>query len=256
MVISAFHGSDPEWVARRASSFGTSATAYAEQRPGYPEAAGRWALAGAPGGRVLDLGAGTGKLTGLLAALVDDLIAVEPDAGMLEELRRRLPGVDARQGSAEDIPVEDASVDAILVGQAMHWFDQERSLPELARVLAPGGVLAGLWNLDDDRVPWLAGLKELTGNTASYLTWNPVPLLAEARLFTHPEQAEFANPQRRTTESMIATVLTHSQVLVLPENERVTLVGDVREYLAKTPETAGGDFVRPMITVVMRATKR
>jgi ubiquinone/menaquinone biosynthesis C-methylase UbiE len=254
-VISEFPESDPVW-ARRASSFGSHAAAYAEQRPGYPEAAVRWALAGAPGGRVLDLGAGTGKLTELLVAQADELIAVEPDSGMLEELRRRLPGVDARQGSAEDIPVPDASVDAIMVGQAMHWFDQERSLPELARVLAPGGVLVGLWNLDDDRVPWLARLKELTGNTASYLNWNPIPMLTESRFFTHPEQAEFPNAQHRTTESMIATILTHSQVLILPESERVALADDVRDYLGRTPETADGAFDRPMMTVVMRATKR
>jgi ubiquinone/menaquinone biosynthesis C-methylase UbiE len=189
-------------------------------------------------------------------AQADELIAVEPDSGMLEELRRRLPGVDARQGSAEDIPVPDASVDAIMVGQAMHWFDQERSLPELARVLAPGGVLVGLWNLDDDRVPWLARLKELTGNTASYLNWNPIPMLTESRFFTHPEQAEFPNAQHRTTESMIATILTHSQVLILPDSERVALADDVRDYLSRTPETAGGAFDRPMMTVVMRATKR
>jgi ubiquinone/menaquinone biosynthesis C-methylase UbiE len=255
-VVSAFPGSDPEWVARRASSFGAGAAAYAEQRPGYPEAAVRWALAGAPGGHVLDLAAGTGKLTGLLVAQADELVAVEPDPGMLAELRRRLPGVDARQGSAEDIPLADASVDAILAGQAMHWFDQERSLPELARVLAPGGVLAGLWNLDDDRVPWLAGLKELTGNTSSYLKWRLVPLLAGGRYFTPPERAEFPNSQRRTTESMIATVLTNSQVLVLPESERTALAAGVRDYLDRTPETAGGEFDRPMITVVIRATKR
>jgi ubiquinone/menaquinone biosynthesis C-methylase UbiE len=254
-VTSAYPQNDPEW-SRRAASFGSNAAAYAQQRPSYPEAAVRWALAGAPGGRVLDLGAGTGKLTELLVTQAGELVAVDPDPGMLEELRRRLPTVDARHGSAEEIPVADASVDAILVGQAMHWFDPERSLPELARVLAPGGVLVGLWNLDDDRVPWLARLKEITGNTASYLNWNPIPILTDPRFFTHPEQAEFPNAQPRTTESMIATILTHSQVLILPEDERVALAAAVRDYLGSTPETAGGVFDRPMVTVVMRATKR
>src|SRR5262249_54933891 len=129
------------------SSFGTAAGAYAEHRPDYAQAAVSWALETAPGPRVLDLGAGTGKLTGTLVALGVDVVAVEPDPAMLAELHRSLPAVRALPGSAESIPLPDASVDAVLSGNAMHWFDMDLAGPEIARVLAPGGVLAGLWNV-------------------------------------------------------------------------------------------------------------
>ena len=126
----------------------------------------RWALEPAPGPRVLDLGAGTGKLTATLVALGADVIAVEPDPAMLAELRRALPAVRALPGSAEAIPLPDASVDAVLAGNAMHWFDMDVAGPEIARVLAPGGILAGLWNVMDDRVDWVAGLARVSGSAA------------------------------------------------------------------------------------------
>jgi SAM-dependent methyltransferase len=146
----------------RARSFGAVAAAYAEHRPGYPAAALDWALApiaaSEPRERtLLDLGAGTGKLTTALLGR-GTVIAVEPDPAMLAELRRRLPDVDAREGSAESIPLPTGSVDTVLVGQAWHWFDTGRALPELARVLRPGGVLAALWNADDHGVEWVAEL--------------------------------------------------------------------------------------------------
>ena len=148
------------------SSFGAAATAYAEHRPDYAQAAVRWALEPAPGPRVLDLGAGTGKLTATLVALGAEVIAVEPDPAMLAELRRALPAVRALPGSAEAIPLPDASVDAVLAGNAMHWFDMNVAGPEIARVLEPGGILAGLWNVFDDRVDWVAGLERVSGSAA------------------------------------------------------------------------------------------
>ena len=159
-----------EW-ARRGSSFGSVAAAYAEHRPGYPVAAVRWCVA--PVGRdigslrVLDLGAGTGKLTALLAELGAEVTAVEPDTAMREELARQLSSARALAGSAEQIPLPDASVDAVLCGQSMHWFDLSRALPEISRVLVPGGTLGALWNSDDDRVPWVAGLQDTAGGAAS-----------------------------------------------------------------------------------------
>ncbi len=147
------------------SSFGAAAAAYAEHRPDYAEAAVRWALEPVRGRRplrVLDLAAGTGKLTAALAGLGAEVTAVEPDPAMLAELRRRLPAIPAGPGRAEEIPLPDGSVDAVLVGQALHWFDLDRAVPEIARVLAPGGVLAALWNVDDDRVGWVAALDEVS----------------------------------------------------------------------------------------------
>ena len=148
------------------SSFGAAAAAYAEHRPDYAQAAVRWALEPAPGLRVLDLGAGTGKLTATLVALGAEVIAVEPDPAMLTELGRTVPTARALSGSAEAIPLPDASVDAVLAGNAMHWFDMAVAGPEIARVLAPGGILAGLWNVMDDGVEWVAGLARISGSAA------------------------------------------------------------------------------------------
>ncbi|MFI1170356.1 class I SAM-dependent methyltransferase [Streptomyces melanogenes] len=248
------------------SSFGAAAGAYAEHRPDYAQAAVGWALEPAPGPRVLDLGAGTGKLTGTLLALGVDVVAVEPDPAMLAELRRALPAVRALPGSAEEIPLPDASVDAVVSGNAMHWFDMDVAGPEIARVLAPGGVLAGLWNVFDDRVDWVAGLARVSGSAAigprdvptSWRTETVAMHLpkagGEAR-FGAPEQAEFPHGQRRTADSLVATLATKAGMLVMPEQERETLLGRTRAYLASRSETTDGEFTLPMLTSVLRARR-
>lgn len=247
------------------SSFGAAAAAYAEHRPDYAEAAVRWALEQAPGGpvkRVLDLGAGTGKLTSALVAIGLDVTAVEPDPAMLAELRRQLPDTTALAGSAESIPLPDQSVDAVLVGQALHWFDMTVAGPEIARVLVPGGVLAGLWNVDDDRVEWVAGLEQASEKMASatFSAWHTQAAdahLAEIDLpgFSTPERAEFPHGQRRTVDSLIATLATHSRLLVMDAQDRVGLLGRIRAYLESRPETAAGEFTLPMLTAVLRARR-
>ncbi|MEU7762414.1 class I SAM-dependent methyltransferase [Micromonospora aurantiaca (nom. illeg.)] len=251
---------------RHSSSFGAAATAYAEHRPDYARAALRWALEPAPGARVLDLGAGTGKLTATLAEVRDDVTAVEPDPAMLAELRRTLPGVRALSGSAEAIPLPDASVDAVVAGNAMHWFDMAVAGPEIARVLSPGGVLAGLWNVVDDRVDWVAGLAAVSGSAAigprdTPASWRAatatmhLPRAGEAR-FGSPEQAEFPHGQRRTADSLVATLATRAGMLVMPERERTETLDRIRAYLASRPETADGEFTLPMLTCVLRVRRR
>jgi ubiquinone/menaquinone biosynthesis C-methylase UbiE len=261
---------DEEWE-KRGGSFGAVAAAYAEHRPDYPEAAVRWALevaaeltagAGLSGVRVLDLGAGTGKLTAQLADLGADVTAVEPDPAMLTELRRQLPQIRALDGRAEAIPLPDGSVHAVLCGQAMHWFDMDRALPEIARVLARGGVLAGLWNSDDDRVEWVAGLQRVAEGAASpSLTARRSEAadydigLAGARFFLPTERAEFPNSQARTADSLVATIATHSKFLIMPAAERERVLAGVRDYLRSRPET-GGEFALPMVTSAVRARRR
>ena len=132
---------------RRARSFGSVADLYREARPGYPLAAVEWALEHAPGRDVLDLAAGTGKLTEVIASAGARVTAVEPLEQMRRELARTVPAATLLSGSAEQIPLADGAVDAVLVGQAFHWFDQPRALDEIARVLRPGGVVGLLWNL-------------------------------------------------------------------------------------------------------------
>jgi SAM-dependent methyltransferase len=153
-------------VSERARSFETVAAEYERHRPDYPEEALRWAadeLGLAAGARVLDVGAGTGKLTRGLVALGFDVVAVEPGAPMLEQLRRAVPEAEALEAPAEAIPLPAASVDAAFAGQAFHWFDRERALPELHRVIKAEGGLGLLWNWWDERDPLQRELGELIG---------------------------------------------------------------------------------------------
>jgi SAM-dependent methyltransferase len=242
----------------RAQSFGADAAAYAEHRPGYPDAAIDWVLPSAVGGRLLDLAAGTGKLTAALLGR-GEVIAVEPDSAMLGELRRRFPGVAAMAGTAESIPLPAASVDAVLIGQAWHWFDTERALPELARVLRPGGVLAALWNAEDAGVEWVAGLhwvaeqgRAVRGIPAAGIP----PAFAEHVAFSPGGEASFPNPIPTTTDALVASIGTHSWALISEPADRDAAFARIRGYLAERPETSSGAFVLPMATEVLRAFRR
>ena len=250
------------------SSFGAAAAAYAEHRPDYAVAAVRWALEPVrdrPAFRVADLGAGTGKLTATLVRLDADVTAVEPDQQMLAELRQAMPAVRSVPGSAEQIPLPDASVDAVLAGQAMHWFDLDRAVPEIARVLTPGGVFAGLWNVDDDRVGWVAALAEISKRKSSItlIRWRNGTgrsrrerlLAAGSGLFHAAEEGEFGHGQARTADSLLATIATHSHLLVMDEAERAGLLAQVSDFLHARPETSGGEFTLPMVTVVLRVLR-
>jgi SAM-dependent methyltransferase len=215
---------------------------------------------------VLDLGAGTGKLTATLVRLGLDVTAVEPDQAMLAELRRQLPSARALPGSAEEIPLPDGGADAVMIGQALHWFDLDRALPEIARVLTPGGVLAALWNVDDDRVGWVAALAEISKRKSSItlLRWRDDAesfhqerlTVAGADLFEAARAREFEHGQRRTADSLLATIATHSHLLVMDEPERSRLLAQIGDFLRTRPETSAGEFVLPMVTVALRARRK
>jgi SAM-dependent methyltransferase len=252
---------------RRASSFGTAAAQYAQYRPSYAEAAIRWCLApvsDAQPVRVVDVGAGTGILTGALVRLGAEVVAVEPDQAMLAELQGQLPGVRALEGGAEALPLPDQSADAVLCGQSMHWFDLDRALPEIARVLTPGGVLAGLWNVDDDQVGWVAGLAAITKRRTTLSRWRAIPpadgeqgaLRAGSRWFTPMEEGEFGHGQLRSVDSLVAAMATYSGILVMDDGERARTLAAIRDFLDRQPETSAGEFTLPLLTVALRAVRR
>jgi ubiquinone/menaquinone biosynthesis C-methylase UbiE len=183
-----------------------------------------------------------------------DIVAVEPDPAMLSQLRATFPAVRALAGTAEEIPLPAGSVDAIMVGQALHWFDITRAYTDMWRVLAPGGVLTAVWNLDDDSVPWVAEMKRVSKSSVSLKASRPrgLPLSAEFPEFV---RAEFPHVQRRTAESMAATIGTHSHLLVLDDAERREVTRRILDHLRATPETAEGEFELPMVTLGVRARR-
>ncbi|WP_344218122.1 class I SAM-dependent methyltransferase [Kribbella sancticallisti] len=212
----------------RAHSFGAVAAAYDAGRPTFPADALTWILG--PGRlQILDLGAGTGKLTQVAAALGHDVVAVDPSEEMLA-VCRKLPGVDTMVGAAESIPLAHASVDAVIVGQAFHWFDHARALPEIARVLRPHGVLGLLWNNYDTVVPWVRRLHRamigedfLAGNDE----FDPMPTLLQSDLFSMVETARFRHWHDLDRSGLRQLAMSHSRVAVLTESRRESVLDQI-----------------------------
>ena len=200
-----------------ARSFGTVAASYDRGRPSYPAEALTWALGEKPL-RVLELGAGTGKLTEVLVELGHEVFATEPDEQMLDVLSAKLPDVRATLGSAEQIPVGDQTYDAVIVGQAFHWFDREAALREIARVLAPKGRLVVLWNERDNRIPWV---RKLSAQIASQRgDVDPTPAIDESAMFSAVEEHQFRFWQVINQHTIQDLVLSNSHVSTLPEEDR------------------------------------
>lgn len=154
----------------RATSFGAEAQNYEAGRPEYPFDAVAWMLEILPDGarRIADVGAGTGKLTRALAAAPGaQIVAIDPDAEMLASLRANVPGIPTFLGSAESLPLPDASVEGVVLGQAWHWVDPVAASREIGRVLRPDGVLGLIWNLRDERADWVAELTRIMHRSAA-----------------------------------------------------------------------------------------
>ena len=179
---------------------------------------------------MLELGAGTGKLTGQLVALGHDVHATDPDAAMLAKLSDRLPEVRTSQASAEEIPAGDRSYDVVVCAQAFHWFDHARALPEIARVLKPGGHLSLVWNQRDERVPWVRKLGAIIG-TQDQLR-EPAAVLDASSLFDEVEEAEFRFRQQVDQHSIKDLVLSRSNIVTLSPDERETRLAAVSALYA------------------------
>lgn len=229
-----------------ARGFARAADDYERGRPTYPPEATAFlarVLALDPTRAVLDLAAGTGKLSRALAPYAGTLVAVEPVAEMRAKLSESLPQAEALAGSAEEIPLADGSVDAVTVGQAFHWFDGEAALAEIHRVLKPRGRLGLAWNARDETVAWVARLTELLephrGDTPGYRARVWRPAFERTTLFTPLEHAEFRFTHELSPDAVVARVTSVSFIAALPEAEREAVAGRVRELLAQDPETRG-----------------
>lgn len=231
-------------------SFGEQAAAYERGRPSYPPEAIDWLL---PRGAhtVLDLGAGTGKLTTRLVERGLDVVAVDPVPEMLEVLTHSLPDTPALLGTAEEIPLADDSVDAVLVAQAWHWFDPERAVKEVARVLRPGGRLGLVWNTRDERLGWVKDLGRIIGHENDPFTDDvalPGPFGDVAR--HHVEWTSYLTPQ-----ALIDLVASRSYCITSPADVRTRTLDRVRELLATHPALANTTgLALPYVTVCIRAT--
>jgi SAM-dependent methyltransferase len=248
----------PEERRAHATSFGAAAAAYERGRPGYPAQAIGWLLpAGAA--RVLDLGAGTGKLTRQLRDRGLAVTAVEPSDGMREQLRQAVPGVTAAAGSAEQIPLPDGSVDAVLVAQAWHWVDPAAAVPEVARVLSPGGRLGLLWNIRDERVDWVARLGAiLESRRNSPDSSDPDHRISQSPPVGPPfgpvERRDFAWVHHLSPDALADMVASRSYVITLPPADRAALLGEVRELVLTDPALVGaGEIALPYVTRCARA---
>jgi SAM-dependent methyltransferase len=231
-------------------SFGSAAAAYERGRPSYPPEAIDWLLP--PGAQtVLDLGAGTGKLTTRLVERGLDVVAVDPLAEMLEVLSAALPDTPALLGTAEEIPLADNSVDAVLVAQAWHWVDPERAIPEVARVLRPGGRLGLVWNTRDERLGWVKDLGRIIGHERDPFNHEvslPTPFADIER--HHVEWTNYLTPQ-----ALIDLVASRSYCITSPDEVRTQTLDQVRELLATHPALAASTgLALPYVTVGIRAT--
>ena len=218
---------DETWSARR-TSFGNAADAYATGRPSYPAAALDWVLP-PQASRVLDLAAGTGRLTERLLERDLEVVAVEPS----DEMRAHIPAsATAMSGTAEKIPLDDASVDCVVVGQAFHWFDGPAAMAEIARVLRPGGTVGLLWLLADDSDPLTAKVCEIVADDemrASIIDPDQAPPYADVSGITLPDRRLFPHSESYDADRLTAWVLSMSRTILLPEHERAALLDQVRD---------------------------
>ncbi len=249
----------PEDLRRvHATSFGAVAAVYERGRPSYPPQAVDWLL---PDGaaHVLDLGAGTGKLTRQLRGRGLEVTAAEPSEGMREQLRQAVPGAAALAGTAERIPLPDNSVDAVLVAQAWHWVDPAAAVPEVARVLVPGGCLGLLWNVRDEREDWVARLGAiLRSRRESPDSSDPSSVVSEAPAVGPPfgpvERRDVEWVHRFSPHLLTDMVGSRSYVITLPDADREALLGEVRELVRTHPALAGADEIAlPYVTRCSRA---
>ncbi|NTV39838.1 MAG: class I SAM-dependent methyltransferase [Demequinaceae bacterium] len=236
------------------TSFGTAAGDYDRGRPSYPAEAVAWVLGEAPL-RVLDVGAGTGKLTAEVVRQGHTVIALDPDAAMLEALSASLPGVETLVGTAEATGLPSSSVDAAILGQAWHWVDVAPASLEMARILRPGGVLGLLWNIRDETVPWVARLtRVMHGSKAEELLNGAGPRVGAP--FGVLEHHEVRWSVSMTADDLIAMARSRSYYIAGTPVHRARMEDELAQLIAGLPEFAGaGRIDMPYVTHAYRVRR-
>lgn len=222
-----------------ASSFGAAADSYQRGRPEYPQSVVEW-LVPRSAAAVLDLGAGTGKLTRSLVEAGLTVTAVEPSGAMRGQLAAAVPGCVVLAGTAEKIPLPDASVDAVVVAHAWHWFDAVLAVAEVARVLTPGGTLSLVWNMRDETEPWMADLGAIMHRHAAQAI-DTSPEIGPP--FGSPERMEVRWRQPASRQEILDMVASRSYVISMPAPERERLLGEVAELLSGHPGLRGREEI-------------
>ncbi|WP_456285512.1 class I SAM-dependent methyltransferase [Microbacterium sp. JZ70] len=213
---------------------------YERYRPGFPDDAVA-VFASERLGDILDLGAGTGKLTRKLVPLADRVVAVDPSEPMLDQLRMILPAVDVRVGTAEDIPAPDRSQDLVTVAQAFHWFDESLACAEIARVLRPGGALALLWNTYDPECAWdRACARVLHPGWSDQISERTLPpAMSPLPGFRPVTSAWIPWSERITRDDYLARWMTVSTARAADEDTRADMLSRLEEILDHDPDTRG-----------------
>ena len=227
-----------------ATAFGLVADEYERGRPGYPQEAVAWLVghAGLDGSSVVvDVAAGTGKLTRMLVPLVGGVVAVEPSDGMRAALAAAVPGAEAVNGTADHLPLGDGSAQAVTVAQAVHWFANDEALAEFQRVVGPGGRLAIVYNRRDLEQPLQRRLEEIVSRHRG----DRVPSVRSGRWrevidattrFTPDGEASFPNPVEMTAETLVDRVASTSIIASLPDDQRAAALAEVRALGDAEPE--------------------
>lgn len=243
----------------RRLSFGAHADAYERARPAWPEEAARWLL---PDGArlVVELGAGTGKLTRAVTALGVRVVAVEPDPRMLAVLREQ--GLDGVEGTAEAIPLGRGEADGVIAGSSFHWFELDEALPEIHRALRPGGRLGFGWNHRDVRHPTIAAMQEIvyssrpSRQTSGWQRRKWPRAVTEGGLFADVEHALFEHVHELPRDALEDHLLSYSGLAALAEDARRREFAAVAEILESDPSLRDGDVLRlPFVVDAYRATR-
>ncbi|MCZ4300403.1 class I SAM-dependent methyltransferase [Microbacterium oxydans] len=240
-----------------ATSFGAQAGDYEVGRPEYPFDAVAWMLEKMPVGsrRIADVGAGTGKLTRVLAGAPDaEIVAIDPDPKMLAALRLAVPGVPTFAGTAESLPLPDSSLDAVVLGQAWHWVDPVTGSAEIGRTVRSGGVLGLIWNIRDERVSWVRRLTEIMhGSNAEVMLVDGGPEVAAPFGPLEEKSWEWVRPISRDHLHRMAS--SRSFVITAPAEEKARIRREMDDLFDELGLDGESTIDLPYVTRAFRAIR-